>query len=96
MAYQYREAPSRAFAGGQTRLPFLQSSGRRQRPQKAKAPAQHQAHGVSSIKGRRNYMEDEWAAVYDLSSASVNGMATNYFGVFDGHAGGRASKACAR
>jgi protein phosphatase 1L len=90
---KYKQIPSRAFAGQKkdTRLPFLQGSGRAQLRRQA-----NQAHGVSSVKGRRNYMEDEYQTVYDLASGASGGMATNYWGVFDGHAGGRASKACAR
>jgi len=58
--------------------------------------------GVSSIKGRRLYMEDEYKIVTHLESLCPNdphlnpGIKTAFWAVFDGHAGGRCSKALAQ
>jgi len=52
--------------------------------------------GVSLLKGRRPYMEDEHRVVMRLESlegCSCPNQTTYFFGLFDGHAGGRCSKA---
>lgn len=53
--------------------------------------------GVVSAQGRRPYQEDEYVVRPILRSrdASVSGQHTALFGIFDGHAGGRCSKAVA-
>eukprot|EP00904_Undaria_pinnatifida_P011290 jgi/Undpi1/7291/HiC_scaffold_22.g09764.m1 len=59
--------------------------------------------GVSALRGRRPYMEDEYKVIPNLERAIGSGdtsgeegqdvTPTHFFGVFDGHAGGRCSKA---
>eukprot|EP01039_Chlorochromonas_danica_P008546 gene8546-9419_t len=48
--------------------------------------------GVCSMQGRRPYQEDEYAIHPFLTQASNNMPETHFFGLFDGHAGGRCSK----
>jgi hypothetical protein len=68
---------------------------------KAATPKSQADWGVCSVKGRRPYMEDEWRVVPDMRSLGSEDQiadcsATVFYGVFDGHAGKRASKAVAR
>ncbi|CAM9656278.1 unnamed protein product, partial [Heterosigma akashiwo] len=58
--------------------------------------------GVSLLKGRRPYMEDEHRVVMNMEAmegggggGGGDGPPTSFFGLFDGHAGGRCSKAVA-
>ncbi|CAM9415787.1 unnamed protein product, partial [Choristocarpus tenellus] len=57
--------------------------------------------GVSALKGLRPYMEDEYKVIPHMEAMESSnsaaegheGVSTHFFGVFDGHAGGRCSKA---
>ena len=52
--------------------------------------------GVTSVRGRRPYMEDEYLIAPNLHlrhPQSENILPTHIFAVFDGHAGGKCSKA---
>ncbi|CAM9839784.1 unnamed protein product, partial [Hapterophycus canaliculatus] len=60
-------------------------------------------YGVSALKGHRPYMEDEFKVIPNLEQAVGSSdlprregqeiETTHFFGMFDGHAGGRCSKA---
>jgi serine/threonine protein phosphatase PrpC len=58
--------------------------------------------GISALQGRRPYMEDESRIIPFLESDILgqspydSRLATHFFGVFDGHAGGRCSKSIAQ
>jgi len=52
--------------------------------------------GVCTVQGRRPYQEDQYAVcrfLKDPQGSTENTPETHYFGVFDGHAGGKCSKA---
>lgn len=52
--------------------------------------------GVCTVQGRRPYQEDQYAVcrfLKDPQGSNENTPETHYFGVFDGHAGGKCSKA---
>eukprot|EP00602_Paraphysomonas_sp_CaronLab_P002170 CAMPEP_0185027812 /NCGR_PEP_ID=MMETSP1103-20130426/13044_1 /TAXON_ID=36769 /ORGANISM="Paraphysomonas bandaiensis, Strain Caron Lab Isolate" /LENGTH=635 /DNA_ID=CAMNT_0027561947 /DNA_START=194 /DNA_END=2101 /DNA_ORIENTATION=- len=52
--------------------------------------------GVCSVQGRRPYQEDQYAVcrfLRDPTSQPDSAPETHFFGVFDGHAGGKCSKA---
>ncbi|CBJ30304.1 conserved unknown protein [Ectocarpus siliculosus] len=109
-------SPEVVTAGRGSRLPLLDSTPTL--PQQQQTQRQRSMHvsaesndlfehglsfGVSTLKGHRPYMEDEFKVIPNLE---LNGGAsdlfrregrdmepTHFFGMFDGHAGGRCSKA---
>lgn len=50
-------------------------------------------HSIS-IQGRRPYNEDEYKVINNLNSNDITLHKVGYFGLFDGHGGGKISKFC--
>ena len=50
-------------------------------------------HSIS-IQGRRHYNEDEYNIINNLNSKDITLHNIGYFGLFDGHGGGKISKFC--
>ena len=50
-------------------------------------------HSIS-IQGRRPYNEDEYNIINNLNSKDITSHNIGYFGLFDGHGGGKISKFC--
>mmetsp|Transcript_21604 Transcript_21604/g.31432 ORF Transcript_21604/g.31432 Transcript_21604/m.31432 type:complete len:643 (+) Transcript_21604:237-2165(+) len=94
--HQYRQLFPSVQSGGSAkgRLPKLLSTD--DKASDSNADTSGLDVGVCSVQGRRPYQEDQYAVcrfLRDPASSPASAPETHFFGVFDGHAGGKCSKA---
>ncbi|CAM9874600.1 unnamed protein product, partial [Discosporangium mesarthrocarpum] len=102
--YGYPTGLSGALGAALSKLPSLESGqfGHMTAKENDMLASHGLSFGVSAVKGRRPYMEDEFKVIPNLDAndgvetgggGRQGAEPTHFFGMFDGHAGGRCSKA---